>query len=1122
MIVQYGGLMLNIFNYLFANAESEQKTSFWKNRFIILTLFFLSGAVGLVYEIIWNRMLTLVFGSTIFAVTTVLTAYMAGLALGSFYFGRLSDRRKDHLKIYAYLEGGIGIYALILPFILAGANFLYIAIHRSLNASFYPMSFIRFILCFIVLIIPTTLMGGTLPLISKALTNRANKLGWTIGMLYSVNTFGAVIGCFLAGFVLIRTIGTQMTTFIACAINIIIALVILFVIAKKTSSDEQTEDSSESVEAIKENLDLPRNAQKIALWVFGISGFCALAYEVLWTRVLVLFLGSTAYAFATMLSAFLCGIAIGSILLAGFIDKRKELFSTLGIIQILIAISAILLIPVFGKLYDVGMKFAGTGWFTFVISRYALSFLVMLIPTIFMGATFPIVSKIYACSLKELGKKIGNIYSVNTLGSIFGSFFAGFMFIPLIGIQKSIILMALLNLLAGIAVIVFDMAYWRSKGNSRIFGMRIAYLGIAIIAFIFAGIITDTGQPLTKFTAIFKGAGADNKLLYYKEGIDSSVTVIEDKEGIRRVFVDTNQAAEDSRWDLPSHNMIGHIPILLHPNPKNALVVGFGMGVTSWAISRHGVAVDAVEISRGIIEANPFFTKINHNVLNDPLIKLHLDDGRNFTLTTNKKYDMISTGIIHPLVSTNSAGFYTKDFYELCKKRLTDTGIMCQWVPLHRLPEEQYKMIIRTFKASFPHTSLWYKFTPDFVILIGTPNELSINLRDFIERTQKPEVKADLATVNMDDPFSILDSFMMDEKQIDAYVGEGPIHTDNHPLMEFFGPQPEITTLRNIDGMTKFRTTVLPYLTDIKSSKEFNEIRNELQRYFDATQYLIMGQLYYITGDFDTSLKRILAGSYINPQDANIKWMVNYVQKLMGVSEETLKDRISANEKDADAHEKLGSLYQNQGEIGKAIEEFKKAIEINPDSLIAHSSLAYIYEGIGQIPEAIVHFKELTRVQPNVSQIHVGLGLLYDKQNMYNEAISEMKKAEELDPKSPVASINLGIIYSKKGMLDEAIAQFEKLIKSQPNAAAFHGFLGNLYRDKGEFDKAESELRKAKELDPSIGLEPNFMASLAMVYYGKGNYAEAEKEINKAINLDPNNQSYKEILGEIKKKQKNK
>jgi len=1114
-------------NILFSRSDSvtdgselQQMKFTWKVRTSILAIFFFSGAVGLVYEIIWNRMLTIVFGSTVFAVTTVLTAFMAGMALGSFYIGRYADRHQNPLKIYAYLEIGIGVYAIILPLILAGTNFIYIFLYRNLGGSFYLLSIFRFILCFIVLLIPTTFMGGTLPVMTRAITGKIDRLGWTVGSLYALNTFGAVIGCFLSGFILIKIMGITITTIISAGINVAIALIVLFIFAKKefifSNEDNHKADKKQDNDF---SIDLPQNAGKIALLVFGVSGFCALAYEVLWTRILVLFLGSTAYAFATMLSTFLCGIAVGSVLIAKFADKRKDLLTALGIIQIVIALSAILLIPIYGKLYDIGLKFTGSGWWTFFISRYSLSFLVMLIPTIFMGATFPIASKIYANSIENLGKSIGKIYSINTLGSIFGSFFAGFVFIPLIGVQKSIMVMACLNIAIGISAFIPNLMYWRSKNNSKKVISHYVYIVIAIVAVIVSIFVIDTSQPLTKFTAVFKGSGEKNKLLFYKEEVDTSVTVVEDTEGVRRIFVDTNQAAEDSRWDLPSHNIIGHLPILLHPDPKNALVIGFGMGVTSYAITRHGVNVDAVEISPGVVSANSFFTKINHDVLKDPLIHLTIEDGRNYTLTTDKKYDVISTGIIHPLVSTNSAGFYTKDFYELCKKRMTENGIMCQWVPLHRLPEEHFKTIIRTFKASFPHTTLWYKWTPDFIILIGTPEELSIDLQDFIKRVEKPAVKADLETVNMDDPFVLLDSFMMDERTIDAYVGNGRIHTDNRPMIEFFGPQMHNTTFQNLDGMRNFRTTILPYLTNAgKTSQEFDVLKRKIQQNFDGTQYAIQGHLYYVKGEYENALKKLLAGAYVNPNDNNIKWFITHVEKQMGINEQELLDRVKANSKDVDALIKLGTVYQNQGQIDKAIEQFKKAIEIDPNSMLAHSNLAYIYEGQGKIDEAIAEFKELLRIKPDFPQIHVGIGLLYDSQGKTDEAIAEMKKAIQLDPKTTVAYINLGVLYRKKGMLDDAIGQFKKLLEMQPDTAVYHGVLGDLYREKGDFDKAETEFQIALKLDPSMEREPNFVASIALVYYGKGMYDEAEKEMNKAISLDPNNEMYKSLLAEIRKR----
>ncbi|MBM3212728.1 hypothetical protein FJZ33_10945, partial [Candidatus Poribacteria bacterium] len=608
---------------------------------------------------------------------------------------------------------------------------------------------------------------------------KTNRLGWNIGLIYAVNTFGAVLGCFMAGFVFVRTMGVSGTIYLAFGVNFLIFLLTLLI---SRGNSPQPENGKNDLQNQDEEvyMELPEWSSRVAILVIGISGFCALAYEVLWARILTLFLGSTNYAFSTMLSAFLCGLALGSFILSRFIDKRKDLLTMLSLVQIGIGLCAVLLIPTFGKLYSLGSVFTKPSWWIFISSRFSLSFLVMLLPTMLMGATFPLVVKIYTGkSVGSLGRSVGNVYSVNTLGSILGAFLAGFLLIPHIGIQRTIIIMAFINTAVGVTVMILNIVYSKSGSPRNV--LRVSALIISVIIILLASVLIDLGKPLTYYTAIFKGPGASNKLLLYKEDVDACVTVVEDFEGIRRIFVDANQAAEDSRWDLPSHSVIGHLPLLLHPNPKTALVVGFGMGVTSWSISRHGVQVDAIEISPGVIEANNFFTKINNNVLKDPLVKLYLDDGRNYVFATNKKYDMISTGIIHPLVSSNSAGFYTLDFYDLCKKALTENGVMCQWVPLHRLPEEHYKMIIRTFKKAFPHTTIWYKYTPDFCILIGTPEKLTIDYGNFARRMENHAVKTDLAIVNMSDPIGLLDSFMMDEDTVGAYVGDGPLHTDNRP-----------------------------------------------------------------------------------------------------------------------------------------------------------------------------------------------------------------------------------------------------------------------------------------------------------------------------------------------------
>jgi spermidine synthase len=647
---------------------------------------------------------------------------------------------------------------------------------------------------------------------------------------------------------------------------------------------------------------------------------------------------------------------------------------------------------------------------------------------------------------------------------------------------------------------------------------RASLLGASIIAIVVASALIDVGQPLTRFTAIFKGPGEANKLLFYKEGIDASVTVVDDPQGVRRAFVDANQAAEDSRWDLPSHSVIGHLPILLHPDPKTALVIGFGMGVTSWSISRHGVQVDAIEISPGIVEANRYFSKINHNVLDDPLVNLIVDDGRNYALTTDKKYDMISTGIIHPLVSANSAGFYTTDFYRLCKEILTPPsippaggrenrgGIMCQWVPLHRLPEEHYKMIIRTFKAVFPHTTLWYKYTPDFSILIGTPERLKINYLDFRRRMGKESVKADLEAVNMADPLSLLDSFMMDEDTIDQYVGHGPLHTDKRPRMEFFGPQSSGTTYPNLLGMSKFKKSVFPFLTNMGDD---SDMKDRLQQYFRATQYTIAGQLFYVRGEFENSIRQYHMASSINPQDDNAKWLADHVQKLMDEADiEEYREIARLNPHLATARAGLGLLYQRHGMIDEAITEMEAAIQLDPGLAVARINLSVMYQKKGMIDEAIEQLKNLVGTQSGSAVVHGRLGELY------------REKARSLEQRAEQE----GLSSTLSDLYSQAEAEFKKALELDPDMALAHHSLAILYLQQGgKLDDALASARRAVQLTPGLtGGQAKFIAILARVYYEKMMYPEAEREIKRAISMEPNNESYRALLAEIQKEVKRK
>ena len=750
-----------------------------------------------------------------------------------------------------------------------------------------------------------------------------------------------------------------------------------------------------------------------------------------------------------MLAAFLFGIALGSFIFAWIADRLKSLVNLLGLVQIGIGLAAVALIPAFGGLYDISSTlqsmFGGGRFWAFVACV-----IVMSVPTLLMGISFPLVARIYTVNADKLGRSIGNVYALNTVGAILGAFCAGFIFIPLIGIRPGIVLMAALNLIVG-CVLIF-----RNKNRSRFFngaavGGTILTAGIAIV------IIFTANKPLFLKSAIFRTQRPGDTIIDYKEEVDATVTTLKDDEDVYRLYVDTNQAADASRWDSPSHRVIAHLPLLLHPNPKRALVVGFGMGVTSYSITQHGVRVDAVEISKGVIDAaRAHFSHVNHDVLDNSLFSHFINDGRNYILMTRQKYDMISTGIIHPLVSAGSSNIYTADFYRLCRRILSDDGIMCQWVPLHRVPEEHYKTIVRTFVQVFPHTTLWYKYTPDFVILIGTPRPLRINYEDFLARAQIPSIREGLAHDDLDG-MSLLDSFMMGEKRVLEYVGDGPIHTDNRPHLEFFRAQDLTnTTPVNVAGMTKHRERVTAYLDNYgRTIDAKKEIRGQIRQYFDATEKLIQGQIEYAKGDYDRAVGLLNQAVAINPDDETIHYNLRVVADLF-------------NE-------------EYQGELKQLEHLVKQAQQKDPKDAEGYLQLAVIYEGQGKLEEAAEALEQAIDIEPGKVQFYLLLGPIYERQDRLDEALRTYRRFEKVEPNLPVPILQaMAFIQHQKNEHDDALKRAKTALEADATSWRTHYLLGSIYAAKDEGQRAIQSYRRAIELAPNEPVPPHRLGGIIL------------------------------------------
>ncbi|MCI0526710.1 MAG: fused MFS/spermidine synthase, partial [Nitrospira sp.] len=432
---------------------------------IILLCFFLSGASGLIYEVVWLRMLVLVFGSTTLAVSTVLTAFMGGLALGSLWFGRVVDRWRRPLYTYGLLEGCIGLYGLLVPLLFPLLVPLYQVLWDLFHPSFYLFNLLRFLLAMVVLIIPTTLMGATLPVLASYYAGRKEHSARRIGLLYTFNTAGAVMGTFATGFILLPSLGIQKTTWIAAALNLFLSLTVIWISGQKSQligpsmmrtdrdpSYEGLEKTDPSCAALAFKSQQSQQVAGVmtiglALVAFAFSGYTALVYEVAWTRVLSLILGSSIYAFSTMLTTFLLGLALGSALFTQILNRLKWPIQTFALVQIGIALTCYATSALLERLPYFFLWALAWGLPVFqdhpdrliIALWFFTTAVVMILPTLLFGGTFPLVIKIYHLYAHKMGRTAGDVYSVNTVGAILGAFLGGFVLIPTFGLQWTLL-----------------------------------------------------------------------------------------------------------------------------------------------------------------------------------------------------------------------------------------------------------------------------------------------------------------------------------------------------------------------------------------------------------------------------------------------------------------------------------------------------------------------------------------------------------------------------------------------------------------------------------------------------------------------------------------------------------
>ncbi|HEX2658281.1 MAG TPA: fused MFS/spermidine synthase [Polyangia bacterium] len=1009
-------------------------------RSLILACFFLSGASGLVLEMLWTRLLTLVFGSTTLAVSTVLTAFMGGLGLGSYLAGRVADRLKNPARTYALMEAAIGAYALLVPLALAA----YPALNRWLWTSFGDhygvLSVLRFCASAGLLILPTTLMGATLPILARHFVRHPwelRRVGLRIGTLYSVNLFGAVAGAFLAGFVFLPNIGVRWTNVTAASFNLTLAAAIL--IARRLprfadgaqpdahAMDELLEKAAaegqiEAATALPPVALVTPWARQVALGAFAVSGATAMTLQVLWTRALAVLIGSSAYSFTLILLSFLVGLGTGSALFGRISQKTAHPVRWLGGLHLGIAVAigiSYLLTDRLPIVFTWLLASSSFGVDGVLICQFALACIAVLPTTILMGGVFPLTARIATASIDSVGKDIGNAYALNTVGAILGSFLSGFVVLPMLGLQKGIYLVAALGL--GLAALLFATAPELPRPR------RLIAVGCAL-AMALGGLALPRWNLMLFSSGFFRVSIARDyiyrkmhkkewkypELAFYEDGIATTVSV--DKWGKTLSLKNNGKVDASNEGDMPTQITVGLLPLLLYPGaqPPKVALIGYGSGVTAGAITQYPIAsLELVELEPAILyRASHLFDNVNHKPLENPKVTAHAGDGRNFLTQRTDKFDVIVSQPSNPWL-TGVSNLFTREYFRDIKRRLAPGGIFCQWAQLYELAPWNIKTIYRTVRDEFKYV---YVFAAEDLssdtILIASMEPLKLDLPTVQRAFAHDQTRAEAARGLITSPHDVFAYLLLTPEELESFTTGSPDNTDDNARIEFSAP-------RDLLGYAKFD----PYLA---------KVYGPLWPYGHLSG-VITG--YEGTGPAASASRGLLARSLLAHGKARESELWTRNAEAAGDSSEARHARLLlqlvSTRLDRDPEIPLapeGGLTPPMVPPSKPAKDAALVTEQYPDVLAAYEGRRYAtaYKILDKWPEAL-----WTGLGQDFSLLQ---GFLDYKAEQYVDAVEELKPLAEnaaFAARRPEVFYYLGRAHYANASYTKAVLALEKFIEGQ-------------------------------------------------------------------------------------------
>ena len=747
---------------------------------VLPVLFAASGCSALIYEIVWYQLLQLVIGSTAISLGVLLATFMGGLCLGSLALPRVARAREMHpLRLYALIELGIGICGVLVLWIMPAMDALYsAAVGHGM-----PAILLRSVVCVICLLPPTLLMGASLPAAARWLETSAEGVSW-MGLLYGGNTCGAVFGCLLAGFYLLRVLDMSAATYAAAGLNVAVSLA-GFALAKKTEAGAFAKDPTEQAAA-------DRSAWPVYVTI-ALSGACALGGEAVWTRLLGLLLGATVYTFSIILAVFLVGLGIGSAvasLVLGGTNRGPEWSRrALGISQLLlagaVAWTALMLADSL-PYWPINPNLATSPWLNFQVDL-ARAIWTVLPATLLWGASFPFALGAVAAPGKDPGRMVGGVYAANTAGAIVGALAFSIVLVPWVGTagcQRMLIVISAVS-----AALALGPLVWKSRNRLAPVALAAGLVAALWLTTHISGVpsmLIAYGRRMMAFTG-------HSNILYAGEGMNSSIAISRWDDGAVQFHVSGKVEASTEPYDMRLQRMLGHMPALIHKKPRSVLVVGFGAGVTAGSFISHP------EVERIVIcEMEPlipktamqYFARENHNVVNDKRVQMVYDDARHYILTTREKFDIITSDPIHPWVK-GSATLYSKEYFELVKQHLNPGGVITQWMPLYESDAQTVKSELATFFDVFPGGSIWGNENDGGgydTVLLGQDGNARIDVDEIQARMSRPDyapVRQSLGEVGFTSALPLLGTFAAQASDLKPWLQGAEINRDGNLRLQF-------------------------------------------------------------------------------------------------------------------------------------------------------------------------------------------------------------------------------------------------------------------------------------------------------------------------------------------------